>query len=243
MTPHELAQGRATPRAGTRAPSYAWTHRALEMAAIVVVAVLCAWAALRVMRAVDDAMLIYVAAAAIVAGYVAADVASGLVHWAADRYGSEQTPVLGPNFIGPFRRHHVDPGDIAHHDFVETCGNSCIVAVPVLGAALIWMPDARGGAGSLFAWTALLVLIAATVTTNLFHKWAHMPSPPAPARALQRLGVVLSREHHAVHHAAPFRTYYCITTGWMNRPFQKARLHEWLERLLARCGLRPAADP
>src|ERR671916_3035613 len=44
-----------------------------------------------------------------VLAYLAADLASGFVHFLADNFGSETTPILGPNFIGPFRDHHVDP--------------------------------------------------------------------------------------------------------------------------------------
>jgi ubiquitin-conjugating enzyme E2 variant len=241
MTSHDLVeQGLAAPRPATRVPSYSWTHRALETTAIVVVVVLAVQAAFHVARAVNDMTLVWVFGGAMVTGYLAADVVSGLGHWAADTYGSEQTPVIGVNFIRPFRQHHLDPEDIVRHDFVETCGNSCIGAAPVLGATLWWMPGPDAGAGWLFAWTALLAWVPAIVATNQFHKWAHMASPPAPALALQRLGVILSREHHAVHHVAPFRTHYCITTGWMNAPFQRARLHEALEWLLARCGVSQA---
>lgn len=220
-------------RPATRSPSYSWTHRALETSAIPVSAILAAAAGLRVLRALDDAALAWVLVGGLVTGHVVADLLGGLIHWAADTYGSEHMPVLGPSFIEPFRYHHVDPEAIVNHDFIETNGNSCIAAVPVLGAALWWIPHPVGGAGWLFAWTVLLTFVGAGVATNQFHKWAHMTSPPAPARACQQLGLILSREHHAVHHAAPYRTYYCITTGWMNRPLRKARVHEALEWLLA----------
>ena len=36
-----------------------------------------------------------------VVAYLAADLASGFVHFLADNFGSEETPILGPNFIGP----------------------------------------------------------------------------------------------------------------------------------------------
>lgn len=238
MTPHHpVEQWLSAPCV----PSYSASHRALEIGAILGVAVLAAEAALRVARGVEDAMPACVVAAGMLTGYVAADVVTGLFHWAADTYGSEQTPLLGANFIRPFREHHVDLEDITRHDVIETCGNSCVIGSVVLGAGLLWIPDPRGGAGALFALTAVLVMVVAAVVTNLFHKWAHMASPPAAARALQRLGVILAREHHAVHHVAPFRTYYCITTGWMNRPFRQAHVHEALEWVLARFGLRPSA--
>ena len=57
------------------------------------------------------------------------DFLSGFVHWAGDTVGDESTPIFGPNFVRPFRYHHVDPEDITRHDFIETNGNNCIVAV------------------------------------------------------------------------------------------------------------------
>ena len=66
----------------------------------------------RVGRAVEgfgDAALVALAA---LAGWVLADLVSGVVHWWADRVASEDTPLLGPHFVRPFREHHEDPEDL-----------------------------------------------------------------------------------------------------------------------------------
>ena len=70
-------------------------------------------------------------------GYIVSDFLSGFVHWAGDTVGDESTPIFGPNFVRPFRYHHVDPEDITRHDFIETNGNNCIVAAPVLLLVLL----------------------------------------------------------------------------------------------------------
>lgn len=44
--------------------------------------------------------------------YLAADLVSGFVHFLADNFGSEETPILGLNSIGPFRDHHTNPKGI-----------------------------------------------------------------------------------------------------------------------------------
>jgi Lipid desaturase domain len=47
-----------------------------------------------------------------VLAYLAADLLSGFVHFLADNFGSAETPIIGPNFVGAFREHHVDPKGI-----------------------------------------------------------------------------------------------------------------------------------
>ena len=74
------------------------------------------------------------------------------------------------------------------------------------------------------AFTALFVFC-----TNQFHKWAHTKNPAGWVRLLQRAGLILSPEHHAVHHAAPRDKYYCITVGWMNPLLDKIRFFRFLE--------------
>ena len=53
-------------------------------------------------------------------------------------------PFLGPNFIRPFRHHHLDQKDITRHDFIETNGNNCIVTAGPLALAFALMPASVG---------------------------------------------------------------------------------------------------
>src|SRR5262245_54405887 len=202
-------------------PAYGRGHRILEIAAIAFVLGSLGWIALRVARAADGAGDWIGIALAAVAGYLLSDFLSGVVHWAGDTVGDESTPILGPNFVRPFRYHHVDPEDITKHDFIETNGNNCIVAAPVLATVLFMLPATTGWlffTCVVIACTALFVFC-----TNQFHKWAHMKQPKGWIRLLQRAGLILSPEHHAVHHASPHDKYYCITVGWMNPLLDKIR--------------------
>ena len=112
---------------------YGRGHRALEIASITFVFGSLVWIACAHRRAPRSASATGrgIAIAALV-GYLVSDFLSGFVHWAGDTIGDETTPVFGPNFVQPFRYHHVDPEDITRHDFIETNGNNCIVGAPVL---------------------------------------------------------------------------------------------------------------
>ena len=77
----------------------------------------------------------------ILGGALFSDFASGLVHWAADNWGSPEWPLVGSSFIRPFRNHHFDPMALTRHDFIELNGNNCIVALGVLGLSVSMEPE------------------------------------------------------------------------------------------------------
>ncbi len=216
------------------------THRKLETLAVGVTALLVATLLAQLVPVLDRVSAWLAVGSALLVSYWVSDLVSGLVHWAFDRVFDETTPLLGPNFVRPFRAHHDDPNGIARHDFIELNGNTCIAVVPVLAATLVAL-DPAGAAygtsyatsygatfgttfGTTFATTASIFGVAFTaffatwmVMTNQFHKWSHQVNPPRVARLLQRCHILLSRDHHAGHHHPPFDTRFCITSGAMNR--------------------------
>ena len=179
-------------------------------------------------------------AVSVVTGYIKADLVSGIVHWLADRYGTEQTPILGANFIRPFREHHLDPKDITHHDFIETNGSNCIVSAPCMAVAFLLLPMTPSLV-STFLLGGTLAFCLAIFATNQFHKWAHMETPPRFVKQLRRFWLVLTPEHHDIHHSAPFDRNYCITSGWWNPFLERVKLFQRAENALAfLTGMRPA---
>lgn len=173
---------------------------------------------------------------------VLGDLVSGLVHWTADTYFSEDTPIIGQSLVKPFRLHHLYPRDICTHNLVITIGNVCILAVPVLALSiyLLWVWNDS-------SWLAFVVLCIAlmslaTVLTNQFHKWAHQEQPSRFVRGLQRTRLVLAPNHHQVHHTKPFNMHYCITNGWLNPLLNKVGFFRGMEAGLRFLGIEVATE-
>lgn len=219
------------------------SHRRLELAGIVLFGAYAIALTGRIGLYVEtglDGLILCVAA---FAGYCIADIVSGLVHWFADTYFHDTTPIIGPNFVGPFRFHHVEPEEITTHDFVEVNGNNCIVSFWILAWAFHGF-DAQVGDGVDLFWMALaLFSMLGILATNQFHKWAHAEDNGPVVRCLQRWGLILSPEHHSVHHTKPHDEYYCITAGWFDWTFKKIRFFRGLEWLFSRCLRLPIGAP
>ncbi|HKO97780.1 MAG TPA: fatty acid desaturase CarF family protein [Pyrinomonadaceae bacterium] len=173
-------------------------------------------------------------------GLVFGDLVTGIVHWIGDTYFEEDTPIIGPGFVKPFRLHHIYPRDICTHNIVTTLGNSCIMAVPLLSFCLYLLLTGPVAAWLAFAVLFTTILAIATVATNQFHKWAHDPQPKAIARLLQRCRLVLEPSHHAKHHTTPHDSHYCITNGWLNPLLNKIKFFRRLEVFLRFWGIKPA---
>jgi ubiquitin-conjugating enzyme E2 variant len=189
-------------------------QRAIELASIALFVLLAAWTSWQLFAA-TQLLFAVVALVAVPVGWLAADLLSGLVHWAFDSFGSVRTPIIGNAFIRPFRAHHADPEEMTRHDFVETHGASCLASLPFLAAASVMPIDTWIG---IFAQAVLLCTALGALATNQCHKWAHMDEAAVPKLVLwaQRRWLVLPREHHRLHHTPPFDTHFCMSSGWLN---------------------------
>lgn len=179
--------------------------------------------------------------AGVLLGILAADLVTGVVHWACDTWGSEETPWLGEALIRSFREHHRKPRAMLEHDWIEVNGVPATTASAAWILWLLWEPLRPNGSAA-FAPAFVWGLVSFGALANQLHRWAHSRVPPRAVRCLQRAGVLLSPARHAGHHRAPHTTGYCIATGWSNRVLDGLGFWRGLERCIELAsGARPRA--
>jgi ubiquitin-conjugating enzyme E2 variant len=159
----------------------------------------------------------------------AADFLAGVFHWAEDTWlAPGRSAWLDRVIVEPNLEHHRRPGGIREGTYLQTnvvtIGLSCLVALALIVAGV-------------HAWQVWLTIAIAS-QSNQFHAWAHTALPPLPIAWLQRIGLLQSAAHHAVHHKRPYGMRYCTTTPFLNPLLDGLgfwRALEWLgERLGAR---------
>ncbi|XP_063678311.1 plasmanylethanolamine desaturase 1-like [Bolinopsis microptera] len=182
----------------------------------------------------------------LVFGALLADFMSGLVHWAADTWGTVNIPIIGQAFIRPFREHHVDPVAMTKHDIVETNGDNCMLSnlflVPLLSCCYLYGEEWMLQNFSLLVFGATFTIYVCL--TNQIHKWSHMISGvPKWVKVLQDAHIIMPRPHHHIHHISPHETYFCITGGWLNYPLEKIQFFQTLEFIIeALTAHKPRSD-
>jgi len=182
---------------------------------------------------------IAVVIAGLLCGVLFSDFMSGVVHWAADTWGSLEVPLFGPTFIRSFREHHLAPTAMCEHDVIETNGDTVMMTLPTM-ASLAWrdlLANSADGqlaaSADMFSACFWLFTCIGVAFTNQFHKWSHAPSPPGWVEVLQRYWIVLPKSQHKTHHQPPFDGYYCITIGWLNPLLGTIRFWRGAEALIS----------
>lgn len=217
-------------------------HSFLEHSATILFPLLFVSALLLSCRQLSEVGAAWMAVPCALLGLVFGDFVTGLVHWAADTYGEEDTPVIGRSLVRPFRVHHVRPQEICEHGVVETVGNTCILAAPLLTLFIVINAFGEISAATAFTVFTAAVTVGVTVATNQFHKWAHHDAPPRVIRLLQRARIILSPEHHRTHHTEPFKSSYTITNGWLNPLLNRTSFFRRLEGVLRAFGVKASGE-
>lgn len=178
-------------------------------------------------------------------GIAIADLIAGIVHWACDTWGSEETPWLGASLIFSFREHHHKPTAMLAHDWIDVNGGAASAAFVALVAFEILIPWGAFGSAPwfVFATSVFFGLVITSALANQLHYWSHTRDVPPIVKSLQCRGVILSRAEHARHHRAPHTHGYCISTGWLNRPLDAIGFWRTLETWVsALTGAQPRRD-
>jgi plasmanylethanolamine desaturase len=174
---------------------------------------------------------------AIALALLVADFVSGVVHWAGDTWGTEQTKWLGQRFIRPFRFHHSHPLDMLRSNFFTTNGDTALASLPFLLVPFA-LPLSHEAVrlSAIFLWAVGMW----GMWTSQFHQWAHMTRPPRLVGWFQRRGLILGPNHHGSHHKSPFVENYCITTGWCDPVLSRSHFFPAMEGIVSNLtGWRP----
>jgi ubiquitin-conjugating enzyme E2 variant len=165
----------------------------------------------------------------VVSAWLAADIATGAVHWWEDRYGDPAWPIVGRLVVQPNIRHHTDQRAFLQGNYWHRNSTTIIPAavVAIIAAA--------------FGQHWLALVAAFSTQANEIHGWAHQRCS-RPIRGLQLLGMLCSCDGHARHHRSPFSTDFCVMTDWTNPLLGAVGFWRILETIFGLFGITPRAE-
>ncbi len=147
-------------------------------------------------------------AGSMVAGWAAADLGSGIFHWAVDNYPTRHTPVIG-NLAEEFQVHHHERTSILERSTASNFAQvGMFAALPLLATAVV-NPHYAIAAG-------VSSMLLGTSLSQASHRWTHDPKAPGYTKVFQKLHISEGRADHAKHHAMPWDDYYCVVNGMWN---------------------------
>lgn len=221
--------------------AHRWSHS--DVAAAALFCVLLAPVAARAAQGVGGPIDLLTVLLALPLGALAADLTSGLVHWACDSFFTERTPVIGRALIEPFREHHRDPLAMTRKGFLRVSRANLFIMS--FGLAVTWWREDGWTADchSSLAHAWWFWYACAVGMTNQLHMWAHAERVPRPVRRLHALRLIVSPSHHRRHHRPPYRRGYCVTTGWINPVLDHVGFFAGLERAVRALQAQRLADP
>jgi len=166
---------------------------------------------------------------------VIADFLAGIVHWFEDAYVREDTPLIG-SFIGKANViHHHLPRFMTRNNWWQSSWDLLAFSAAVVFIA--WRLN-------LLTWHVWL-FAAISTNANEVHKWSHRTRKENGRLItfLQRIRVLQTPQHHAVHHTNPKNVRYCPVTNLVNPVLDWLHFWDGVEWLLARTiGLRRQPD-
>ena len=165
---------------------------------------------------------------ALIGVWIFADLLSGFIHWGADTYGNEKTPILGKGLIHPFREHHEIPNKMTTYSFLYTNGSLYFGGTIILLTSYFFTSNILN--------LSVIFLSFWVSQTNQIHKWAHLNKNKRgwKIRALYKTKLIINPETHQKHHDGKFNTSYCITSGICNPILDRINFWRKLENFISR---------
>lgn len=167
-----------------------------------------------------------------IALYLLLDFLTGVVHFWMDRYGKEETPIIGKAIIEINTWHHENPRKMTTRSYWYLCKSGWI------GVGLIWL--VVFGLTGTVAWQWLFVGILGA-NANIVHQWAHkFPNENHKwVTRLQKWKVIQRPLDHARHHTVPETRAYCTYTPWLNPVLDRIKFWKTIEAFFAWFGIQP----
>jgi hypothetical protein len=180
---------------------------------------------------------------AFAAATYAADLTSGLLHWAFDTWFST-TKGAFRRMVSIVREHHVKPDEIFSFRFATDSG--MLSWFGGSGAFVLLMLSRAVGDRPVVVVALCLAAVIYSVDVALmfeYHKWGHRRRRGPLPRLAQRCGLLLSPDHHLRHHRGEHDSHYCLINGLADRTLGKWGLFRGLERVIAAVtGAQPRAE-
>jgi ubiquitin-conjugating enzyme E2 variant len=173
----------------------------------------------------------------------AADLTSGLLHWAFDTWFSTTRGAF-KRMVSIVREHHVKPDEIFGFRFATDSGMLSWFG----GSGAFVLLVLSGIAGEHPALVVALCLAAVVYGIDVslmfeYHKWGHRRRRGPLPRLAQRCGLLLSPDHHLRHHRGAHDSHYCLINGLADRTLGEWGFFRALERLItAVTGVQPRAE-
>jgi hypothetical protein len=183
-----------------------------------------------------DLLLPVQAFAQVVLCVAVADFITGFFHWAEDRYGQPEWPLIGASIIAPNLLHHSKPRAFLENNWYRSADVQLLVALWSTLVLLVvgWL-----------TWRVVLVL-ALVVNANELHKWAHRTKIENGGLItfLQERHLIISRSAHGRHHGGQRDSHYCSITTWVNPLLDGLKVWRGLEAVIKMItGVSPRRDP
>ena len=178
----------------------------------------------------------------VAAGTYAADLVSGLLHWAFDTWFDEDAGPLR-RMVYLVREHHLRPARIFRYRLRDEAGILSWFAFGLAGPVYLVAALSKVTAGRCAAVVGALTMATEIVLMLEFHKVGHRVRRGRGVRALQRARLLLSPEDHLRHHSADHDVNYCLITGVADRTLGRLGLFRGLERAItAVTGAQPRVN-